>query len=99
MKDHLFVVLTSRLSGFGTTIIGGERKERSPIVETAAVKHLEGSVTRTEGLRFAVVILCFLGFCLFRLSFELLVFMLTLMAGNNTLRSWLGSMRLLPGHF
>ncbi|KAF9663114.1 hypothetical protein SADUNF_Sadunf17G0004800 [Salix dunnii] len=56
MKDHLFVVLTSRLSGFGTSSIGVERKERSPIVETAAVKHLEGSVTRTEGLRFAVVV-------------------------------------------
>ncbi|KAJ6420373.1 hypothetical protein OIU84_027840 [Salix udensis] len=42
--------------GFGTTSIGVERKERSSIVETAAVKHLEGSVTRTEGLRFALVV-------------------------------------------
>jgi len=42
-------------SGFGTTSIGFERKERSSIVETAAVRHLEGSVTKTEGFRFALV--------------------------------------------
>ncbi|KAJ6865760.1 hypothetical protein NC652_037319 [Populus alba x Populus x berolinensis] len=42
--------------GFGTTSIGFERKERSSIVETAAVRHLEGSVTKTEGFRFALVV-------------------------------------------
>ncbi|XP_050228141.1 6,7-dimethyl-8-ribityllumazine synthase, chloroplastic [Mercurialis annua] len=49
-------------SGFGittstTTGLAIEtRKERSSFAETAAVKHLIGSLTKTEGLRFAVVI-------------------------------------------
>ncbi|CAK7325017.1 unnamed protein product [Dovyalis caffra] len=42
--------------GFVTHSIGFERKERSSFVETAAVRHLEGSVTKTEGFRFAVVV-------------------------------------------
>ncbi|GKU92297.1 hypothetical protein SLEP1_g6045 [Rubroshorea leprosula] len=36
--------------------IATERKDRSSFLQTSAVRHLVGSVTRTEGLRFAVVV-------------------------------------------
>lgn len=35
--------------------IAVERKDRSSFVQTAAVRYLMGSVTKTQGLRFAVV--------------------------------------------
>ncbi|KAL3583323.1 hypothetical protein D5086_014384 [Populus alba] len=47
---------SSSSTGFGTISIAFERKGRSSLVETTAIRHLEGSVTRTEGLRFAVVV-------------------------------------------
>ncbi|KAL9339928.1 hypothetical protein Peur_066147 [Populus x canadensis] len=47
---------SSSSTGFGTISIAFERKGRPSLVGTAAVRHLEGSVTRTEGLRFAVVV-------------------------------------------
>ncbi|KAF7836426.1 6,7-dimethyl-8-ribityllumazine synthase, chloroplastic-like isoform X1 [Senna tora] len=37
-------------------LVAVQRKGRSSLVQTAAVRHLTGSVTRTEGLRFAVVV-------------------------------------------
>ncbi|KAL9377374.1 hypothetical protein Peur_028709 [Populus x canadensis] len=46
---------SSSSTGFGTISIAFERKGRPSLVGTAAVRHLEGSVTSTEGLRFAVV--------------------------------------------
>lgn len=44
------------MPGFGTGVSIEKKKELSSFVETAAVKHLVGSLTRGEGLRFAVVV-------------------------------------------
>ena len=41
--------------GFGQVDIAIELKDRGSFVQTAAVRHLMGSLTRAEGLRFAVV--------------------------------------------
>ncbi|OMO60790.1 6,7-dimethyl-8-ribityllumazine synthase [Corchorus capsularis] len=43
--------LKPQLQGFSM-----ERKQRSSFVQTEAVRHLVGSVTKTQGLRFAVVV-------------------------------------------
>ncbi|XP_015582298.1 6,7-dimethyl-8-ribityllumazine synthase, chloroplastic isoform X2 [Ricinus communis] len=52
-----FSTSSSFIPGIGTSSISFEtKKDRSSFVETAAVKHLIGSLTRTEGLRFAVVV-------------------------------------------
>ncbi|KDP46714.1 hypothetical protein JCGZ_06502 [Jatropha curcas] len=48
-------VSTSML-GFATGISIGRKEQRSSFLETAAVRHLVGSLTRGEGLRFAVVV-------------------------------------------
>lgn len=51
--------LSSSPSSSSFSIGGGgaiERKERSSFGQTAAVRHLVGSVTKTQGLRFAVVV-------------------------------------------
>ncbi|RVW20630.1 6,7-dimethyl-8-ribityllumazine synthase, chloroplastic [Vitis vinifera] len=42
--------------GFGQVDIAIELKDRGSFVQTAAVRHLMGSLTRAEGLRFAVVV-------------------------------------------
>ncbi|GAB2265490.1 hypothetical protein Dimus_000541 [Dionaea muscipula] len=41
---------------FGISRTAIERKDQSPLVQTAAVRHLTGSITKTQGLRFAVVV-------------------------------------------
>ncbi|KAL9274458.1 6,7-dimethyl-8-ribityllumazine synthase, chloroplastic-like protein [Drosera capensis] len=47
---------SSTAAGFGATSIAIERKERKLGVRAEAVKQLTGSVTNTQGLRFAVVV-------------------------------------------
>ncbi|XP_054811100.1 6,7-dimethyl-8-ribityllumazine synthase, chloroplastic-like [Prosopis cineraria] len=37
-------------------LVAAQRKGRSSLLQTAAVRHLTGSVTKTQGLRFAVVV-------------------------------------------
>lgn len=44
------------MTGFGQAGIAIELKDRGSFVQTAAVRHLMGSLTRAEGLRFAVVV-------------------------------------------
>ncbi|KAJ0092089.1 hypothetical protein Patl1_27030 [Pistacia atlantica] len=39
------------------TEVAFERKDRFSVVETAAVRELTGSLTRSEGLRFALVVM------------------------------------------
>ncbi|KAK9288126.1 hypothetical protein L1049_016574 [Liquidambar formosana] len=46
---------SSHIQGFRNHV-AIERKERSSFAQTSAVRHLMGSVIRTEGLRFAVVV-------------------------------------------
>ncbi|XP_065850816.1 6,7-dimethyl-8-ribityllumazine synthase, chloroplastic-like isoform X1 [Euphorbia lathyris] len=47
---------STSMTGLGASVSFERRKEHSSFVETAAVRHLVGSLTRTEGLRFAVVV-------------------------------------------
>ncbi|KAL6344144.1 hypothetical protein AAG906_031858 [Vitis piasezkii] len=47
---------SSSMTGFGQVGIAIELKDRGSFVQTAAVRHLMGSLTRAEGLRFAVVV-------------------------------------------
>ncbi|GAB2227838.1 hypothetical protein Droror1_Dr00009665 [Drosera rotundifolia] len=47
---------SSAATGFGATSIAFERKERKQGVRAEAVRQLTGSVTNTQGLRFAVVV-------------------------------------------
>uniref|UniRef100_A0A2N9I9M4 6,7-dimethyl-8-ribityllumazine synthase n=1 Tax=Fagus sylvatica TaxID=28930 RepID=A0A2N9I9M4_FAGSY len=56
-KNSLSFSSSSSFSTQGTNLCNAiERKERSSFAQTAAVRHLMGSVTRTQGLRFAVVV-------------------------------------------
>ncbi|KAJ9146986.1 hypothetical protein P3X46_029198 [Hevea brasiliensis] len=51
-----FSSFSTSMPGFGTGVALERQKQRSSFVETAAVRHLVGSLTRAEGLRFAVVV-------------------------------------------
>ncbi|XP_023926512.1 6,7-dimethyl-8-ribityllumazine synthase, chloroplastic [Quercus suber] len=56
-KKSLSFSSSSFFSTQGTSLCYAvERKERSSFAQTAAVRHLMGSVIRTQGLRFAVVV-------------------------------------------
>ncbi|KAK1592946.1 hypothetical protein Q3G72_033163 [Acer saccharum] len=46
---------SSSLQGFGTQIATQRKNDSLPFQQTAAVRHLTGSLTSNEGLRFAVV--------------------------------------------
>lgn len=48
--------LSSSLQGFRCYTATERMKDRSSFAQTAAVRHLMGSFTRTEGLRFAIVV-------------------------------------------
>lgn len=57
-KRELTFIVTMRILmlGFGRAGVAIELKDRGTSVQTAAaVRHLVGSLTRAEGLRFAVV--------------------------------------------
>ncbi|WCJ32590.1 6 7-dimethyl-8-ribityllumazine synthase [Euphorbia peplus] len=47
---------STSITGFDASVSFQRRKERSSFLETPAVRHLVGSLTKTEGLRFAVVV-------------------------------------------
>ncbi|KAI9085975.1 hypothetical protein K1719_032052 [Acacia pycnantha] len=54
-QSHLSFSHCTRASEI-VPLVAVQRKGRSSLSQTAAVRHLTGSVTRTQGLRFAVVV-------------------------------------------
>ncbi|KAM5548326.1 6,7-dimethyl-8-ribityllumazine synthase, chloroplastic [Rosa sericea] len=56
LPKPLISLSSSSSSKAAATTTASERKERSSFAQTAAVRHLVGSVTTAHGLRFAVVV-------------------------------------------